>query len=55
MPEAFVERWQEYTDPTTANAKKEFKFLVAVCNLMKMNLIASKPILEGRVKEINIP
>ena len=29
--------------------------LVAICNLLKMNVIASKPILEGRVGQIDIP
>ena len=30
------------------------KVLVAVCNLLKMNLMASKPILEGVVQETKI-
>lgn len=51
MPEAFTEKWQEFQ---VQNAK-ELKVLVAVCNLMKMNLIASKPLLEGRVAEVQIP
>lgn len=29
--------------------------LVAVCNLLKMNVIASKPILEGKINSIDIP
>jgi hypothetical protein len=33
---------------------EELKVLVAVCNLLQMNLIASKPIFEGRVKEISL-
>jgi hypothetical protein len=28
---------------------------VAVCNLLKINLIASKPLLEGRVSEVELP
>jgi hypothetical protein len=55
MPEAFTERWQEYEEPSTANSKTELKMLVAICNLLKMNLIASKPIVEGRVGSIDIP
>lgn len=39
------------TDPE----KKERKILVAVCNLLKMNLIASQPLIQGRAKEIDIP
>ena len=31
------------------------KILVAVCNLLKINLIASKPLLEGRVSEVELP
>lgn len=56
MPEAFVEKWQEYHDPAASplNATKDYKPLVAICNLLKMNLIASKPILEGRVGDVNI-
>jgi len=48
MPEAFTEKWQEYGD-------QDLKILVAVCNLMKMNLIASKPFLEGRLSDVEIP
>ena len=33
----------------------EMKILVAICNLLKMNVIASKPIVEGRVRDIDIP
>lgn len=59
MPEAFVEKWQEYTDPSANIASpsvtpQEYKILVAVCNLLKMNLIASKPLLEGRVNDVQI-
>ena len=31
------------------------KILVAICNILKMNVIASKPIVEGRVRDIDIP
>ncbi|CDW78225.1 UNKNOWN [Stylonychia lemnae] len=55
MPEAFVEKWQEFHDPNSANAQSELKILVAVCNLLKMNLIASKPILEGKIESTTIP
>ena len=60
MPEAFVESWQEFVQPNaTASAiseeGKEMKILVAICNLLKMNVIASKPLVEGRVREIDIP
>ena len=44
MPEAFVEKWQEFEDPSLSAAtadEKERKILVALCNLLKMNLIAS--------------
>ena len=44
MPEAFVEKWQEFEEPalTAATAEeKERKILVALCNLLKMNLIVS--------------
>ena len=31
------------------------KILVMICNILKMNVIASKPIVEGRVRDIDIP
>lgn len=52
MPEAFAEPWQEFVDPAVPG--KQAKILVAVCNLLKMNLVASKPILEGRVRDVQI-
>ena len=56
MPEAFLERWQEFTeDSASSPAKVDYKMLVGVCNLLGMNLIASKPIMEGRVGEVDIP
>ena len=56
MPEAFLESWQEFVDPNVATQTgPDSKILVALCNLLKMNLIASKPLFEGRVKEIDIP
>lgn len=57
MPEAFIEKWQEFVQPDTAASQSdpENKILVAICNLLKMNVIASKPLLEGRVREIDIP
>jgi len=55
MPEAFVEKWQEVTEEDVAQPESEAKILVAVANLLKINLIASKPLLEGRVREIDIP
>jgi len=56
MPEAFTERWQVFETPNVfGKTQKELKILVAVCNLLKMNLIASKPLLEGRVSEVSIP
>jgi len=62
MPEALVEGWQEFDSSKldTASASSQtadstaMKPLVAVCNLLKLNLIASKPILEGAVKDIKI-
>ena len=30
------------------------KDLISICNLLKMNIIGSKPILEGAVKDIKI-
>jgi len=56
MPEAFTEKWQEFNSNLAfGQQQKELKILVAVCNLMQMNLMASKPLLEGRVSEVKIP
>jgi len=60
MPEALVEKWQHFDEArfnvngTIAQSELSSKVLVAVCNLLKMNLMVSKPILEGAVKEIKI-
>lgn len=54
MPEAFVEPWQEYSSDA-ASQTKDRKVMVSIANLTQMNIIASKPLLEGRVKDIDIP
>ena len=54
MPEALVEPWQHYEEPNGANQSQEMKVLVSVANLLKMNIMVSKPVLEGGVKEIKI-
>jgi hypothetical protein len=56
MPEAFAERWQEFSSKNVfGQHQKDLKILVAVCNLLQMNIIASKPLLEGRVSDVEIP
>ena len=56
MPEAFAEIWQEYVEPKAATGDgKTLKPMVSVANLLKMNVIASKPLAEGRVRDIEIP
>lgn len=56
MPEAFAEIWQEYVEPKAATGdSKTLKPMVSVANLLKMNVIASKPLAEGRVRDIDIP
>ena len=55
MPEAFVEIWQEFAEPGVANAEMKLKPLVNVCNVLKMNVIASKPLAESRVRDVDIP
>ena len=54
MSEALVEPWQHYVDTnqlaqsaTDSDSAVTLKPLVAVCNLLKMNVMVSKPILEG--------
>ena len=56
MPEAFAESWQEFTELNAASiGEPQLKPLVAVANLLKMNLIASKPIAESRIRDVDIP
>ena len=56
MAEAFIENWQEFVQTTAAQTgEPEMKILVAICNLLKMNVIASKPLLESRIRDIDIP
>ena len=56
MPEAFAEIWQEYIEPKAATGDtKTLKPMVSVANLLKMNVIASKPLAEGRVRDVDIP
>lgn len=38
-----------------AGTEPQTKILVAVCNLLKMNMFASKPLLGGQCKETDIP
>jgi hypothetical protein len=51
MHEALTEHWQEYKEGETSS----FKPLVAVCNLLEMNVMCSKPILEGGVEKMKMP
>ena len=55
MPEAFVEKWQGFLPAAASDSAPEEKILVAVANLLQINLIASKPLVEGRVADIDIP
>ena len=75
MPEAFVEEWQEFSEPKQMaylymsagdywsdrdrirelTALQNTKTLVEFANLYEMNIIASNPIMEGRVRDIDIP
>jgi len=42
--------------PTTIeDSEPDLKILVSICNLLKMNLIASKPLLGGQCVEVDIP
>ena len=54
-PEAFVEKWQEFDAGEAAGAEPDLKILVSICNLLKMNIIGSKPLLGGQVREVDIP
>lgn len=51
--EGFVEFWQEFKRPELAEAKKEI--MIVVCNLLQMNVIASKPLSAGLLHEPDIP
>ena len=60
MAEALTEPWQEFVDKTGAQAAESeqeiaMKQLVVIMNLLKMNLLVSKPLLEGGLKEVKLP
>eukprot|EP00345_Euplotes_harpa_P008859 CAMPEP_0168350886 /NCGR_PEP_ID=MMETSP0213-20121227/21454_1 /TAXON_ID=151035 /ORGANISM="Euplotes harpa, Strain FSP1.4" /LENGTH=73 /DNA_ID=CAMNT_0008361455 /DNA_START=55 /DNA_END=273 /DNA_ORIENTATION=- len=55
MPEAFIEPWQDFVEEKD-NAKVTTKeMLVAVCNMLKMNLISSQPLFQGKLAQLNLP
>jgi len=59
MPEALVETWQHYransaAAAATTESEAEMKVLIAVCNILKMNVMISKPILEGKCRDTRI-
>ena len=53
MPEAFVEPWQDFVEEETKVVTK--KILVAACNLLKVNLVSSQPLLQGKMSELALP
>jgi len=42
-------------EPGVATTETKLKPLINICNVLKMNVIASKPLAEGRVREVDIP
>ena len=47
MPEAFIEKWQEY--------KTEKSFLLKVARLLDVNVISSSPLMQGALMQIPLP
>ena len=55
MPEALVENWQHFVhNKGVADEEQQMKPLVSVCNLLRMNIMVSKPVLEGGVRDTKI-
>lgn len=55
MPEAFIEPWQEFKEEKDGNTINTKEILVAACNILKMNLITSQPLFQGKLSQLNLP
>jgi len=55
MPEAFIEPWQDFEETRQENKVATKQILVAVCNILKMNLISSQPLFQGKLANLNLP
>jgi hypothetical protein len=55
MPEAFIEPWQEFKQYKDGNEVTTNEILVAACNMLKMNLITSQPLFQGKLAQLNLP
>jgi hypothetical protein len=55
MPEAFVEPWQNFDEIRGEEKVATKQILVAACNILKMNLISSQPLFQGKLSQLNLP
>ena len=55
MPEAFIEPWQDFEETRQENKVATKQILVAVCNMLRMNLISSQPLFQGKLANLNLP
>lgn len=55
MPEAFVEPWQEFEEKRKEEKVATKQILVAACNMLKINLISSQPLFQGKLSQLNLP
>lgn len=55
MPEAFVEPWQDFNEQRGDERVATKQILVAACNLLKINLISSQPLFQGKLAQLNLP
>lgn len=55
MPEAFIEPWQDLKEVQDGNTVTSKEMLVSVCNVLKMNLISSQPLFQGKLAQLNLP
>ena len=55
MPEAFIEPWQDFVEDRGEDKVATKQILVAACNMLKMNLISSQPLFQGKLANLNLP
>ena len=55
MPEAFTEPWQDFEEKRENEKVATKQILVAACNMLKINLVSSQPLFQGKLAQLNLP
>ncbi|CAI2368852.1 unnamed protein product [Moneuplotes crassus] len=55
MAEAFVEPWQEFTEQKGDETVTTKEMLVAICNILEINLVSSQPLFQGKLAGLSLP